>query len=541
MALTTKVLNKLTQVIHEKGGFLLSGAPVKGNSILTLKCKNNHTFNKAVSKLVYDGDWCVACNEVVRCELWLQELQTLAESKKGKFLSTTYTKSYNKYLWQCAENHQWWATANSARSGYWCPHCKKGLRTAVSHKLIQIIKDKEGILLSGAIIDQRSVLSIKCKNNHIFKQSISKIIYDESWCTVCNRELQCGLELQKLQELAKSKQGKLLSTTYTMARDKYLWQCAENHQWWAAAQGVSYGQWCPHCSGSLGERLCRTIFEQIFNKPFIKVKPEWLQFGKSYLELDGYCEELNLAFEYNGLQHYTLRALQVVSRGHATQEDLDRNIKRDEEKRLRCEQRGIRLIEIPQISLCNLDNFKQVIISALKEKNIDIHDSVIDYSLAFLSASKEKLNNVKKIAQARGGDCLSENYISSETPLLFVCAKNHKWTALSYDIGRGVWCRECVHPRVTLDRIKKIVSQYGGVCLSSICENGDSPLKLQCSNGHTWETRATNIVKGYWCSVCHRNGKILKSKKETLKILNKKLYYVAGNVYLLNTKTSNLS
>lgn len=61
---------------------------------------------------------------------------------------------------------------------------------------------------------------------------------------------------------------------------------------------------------SLAEEATRTYLEQKFGKPFPKKHPEFLrrtkkQGGKNRkLELDGYCEELKIAFEYNGKQHY---------------------------------------------------------------------------------------------------------------------------------------------------------------------------------------------------------------------------------------------
>lgn len=54
------------------------------------------------------------------------------------------------------------------------------------------------------------------------------------------------------------------------------------------------------------EEFVRETFETIFNKKFIKVRPDWLKSPKTKLnlELDGYCEELKIAFEYNGPHHY---------------------------------------------------------------------------------------------------------------------------------------------------------------------------------------------------------------------------------------------
>ena len=52
------------------------------------------------------------------------------------------------------------------------------------------------------------------------------------------------------------------------------------------------------------ERFCK-IFENIFNEKFPYVRSSWLinyQTG-FLLELDSVCDTLNLAFEFDGIQH----------------------------------------------------------------------------------------------------------------------------------------------------------------------------------------------------------------------------------------------
>ena len=59
---------------------------------------------------------------------------------------------------------------------------------------------------------------------------------------------------------------------------------------------------------SKGEKECRKVLENLFNKPFSKSRPDFLRNpvtgGNFNLELDCYNQELSLAVEYNGIQHY---------------------------------------------------------------------------------------------------------------------------------------------------------------------------------------------------------------------------------------------
>jgi hypothetical protein len=89
---------------------------------------------------------------------------------------------------------------------------------------------------------------------------------------------------------------------------------------------------------SLGENLVRMAFNKKFNKNFYKVKPEWLINPKTgrRLELDGYNDELKIAFEVNGAYHYK----------HSKIEKLKDTQKKDRYKKKICKKMGIKLFVI---------------------------------------------------------------------------------------------------------------------------------------------------------------------------------------------------
>lgn len=92
------------------------------------------------------------------------------------------------------------------------------------------------------------------------------------------------------------------------------------------------------------EEFAREILQNLFNKPFPKVRPEFLKNIKTgrNLELDGYNEELKLAFEYNGIQHY-----QYPNFTGQSYEDFQKQKIRDKMKIDRCDDKGIYVIIIP--------------------------------------------------------------------------------------------------------------------------------------------------------------------------------------------------
>lgn len=111
------------------------------------------------------------------------------------------------------------------------------------------------------------------------------------------------------------------------------------------------------------EKRLTKVFESILKKKFKKCRPKWLINPKSGrpLELDGYNEELKLAFEYNGKQHYK------KSRYNWTEEMLEDQIARDSIKRQLCKENNITLIEVPYT--VTQKEFYGYILCILKELN----------------------------------------------------------------------------------------------------------------------------------------------------------------------------
>lgn len=95
---------------------------------------------------------------------------------------------------------------------------------------------------------------------------------------------------------------------------------------------------------SKGEQECKRSIEEIMQKPFTKHRPDFLKnevTGKN-LELDCYNDELKLAIEYNGVQHYEYTPV-----FHKNKDSFYNTKYRDKMKETLCRKNGVTLIVVP--------------------------------------------------------------------------------------------------------------------------------------------------------------------------------------------------
>ena len=95
---------------------------------------------------------------------------------------------------------------------------------------------------------------------------------------------------------------------------------------------------------SRGERTCCQTMQRIYGVPFVSTWPDWLRNPETgeKLELDCYNEELQLAVEYNGEQHY-----KWPNFTNQTYQQFLNQVRRDTLKLDLCDRNGVYLIVVP--------------------------------------------------------------------------------------------------------------------------------------------------------------------------------------------------
>lgn len=346
----------------------------------------------------------------------------------------------------------------------------------------------------------------QCSKGHIW-EATSISILENRWCKKCSFNQPT---IQELKEIAQERGGLLISTEYIGSESKLNWICSNGHSFSKNFYEVRKGSWCKYCSKSIGEEICRLYFEGIFNKPFPKVRPNWLKSEKgNNLELDGYNEELKLAFEHQGIYHY-----EFLPFFHQSLENFEAVKARDLQKKSTCSKLGVTLIVIPEIgSLLKEEDLKKFLIKELKihnyKTNINIEKTEISLSLNSFHFQK-KLEKAIQHASIKEGELLSNSYLGAFTKLKWRCKEGHTWDATPANvINQNSWCPKCANRQAyTMKDVVDQIKEKEGLCLTKKYINKQSKLDIICNEGHLFRTSFTSILNGVWCRKCSGRYKL---------------------------------
>jgi hypothetical protein len=497
---TKYALEDMKRLAHEYGGECLSDAYANTKTKLHWQCSEGHMW-AAIPDSVLRGHWCEVCGNVRQGRMKaksIENAQSLAKARGGECLSKKYKNNSTPLHWKCGTcSHEWDATESSVQQGKWCPKCAGRLSPEEALAELRILAaQKGGECLSECYLGARAKHRWRCAEGHEW-EAPRYSIQAGTWCKKCAGNER--LTLEDMQDTARKFGGVCLSTEYINIDEQLQWCCAEGHEWWAVGYHVRAGHWCPTCASGNSERICRAIFEQMFGRPFPKAKPAWLTNSRGKrMELDGYCKELQVAFEYHGVQHYKYINYFHREAGSLNQRQLD-----DEHKERLCLKHVIHLFVIPfTVSASEIPGF---VARLAQEKELALRIGNPRDVVVGKFALPHKQREMQELAGQKGGQCLSATYINNNTPLQWECSKGHRWKAVPGSIQQGTWCPKCVgrlEAAEALKELQEIARFRGGECLAESYVNGSTKLLWRCSEGHAWNSAPNYIRGGSWCPVC---------------------------------------
>lgn len=121
-------IEQMQELAAKKDGKCLSTEYINVYSNLKWQCHKGHQWEAKPTKII-SGHWCthydcryMGVSKKLRRDI--KEIQLFAQKKGGKLISTEYTNSLDKLIWQCDKGHQWETRAlNVMNNKAWCPIC----------------------------------------------------------------------------------------------------------------------------------------------------------------------------------------------------------------------------------------------------------------------------------------------------------------------------------------------------------------------------------------------------------------------------------
>jgi hypothetical protein len=376
----------------------------------------------------------------------------------------------------------------------------------------KIANKRGGVCLSKKYLNQQLKLDFKCSSGHVFS-SLAGNVKRGSWCPSCariktNKALQSRKPtIKEIELLAHQRDGQLVTKVYKNRNEKLEWVCNLGHTFFAPYGNVlgtknRMGTWCPHCKGSLGEKLLRVFLEYIFKKPFPKSYPKWLKYKNKQLELDGFNEILKIAFEHHGVFHYSKTTFFEKKMSFKRRQEFD-TAKSD-----LCRKKGIKLIVIPELnSLLNAKDLPQYLTTEFIRLGIKKSvPQVIPPHL--LSASYKQVSFLEKYKEhlkKKQLQVLTESWFGFHHYYEHLCLKcNFHFSAKAaniYIVNTG--CKYCTKSgRKDLNYLIQIAEKNKGTLISREYKGLVHKYSWKCQNGHDFILSGTDCSKK-WCNYCN--------------------------------------
>lgn len=291
------------------------------------------------------------------------EVKKLFEDNGWTLISTVYISS-NKPLeaicpMGCVTTKTYSNLRNGVISCKLCTNKKNALaQTIPFEEKKKLVEKEKGYTLLGEIRIKcgKIALIVSCDKKHIYNVCITDF---KKGCR-CKKCKNLWADLEGTIKLFKEKGWTYLDGQYTNAYTKLTVRCPKGHKQFKSRADINgSNDGCVHCLKRLQEKECRDIFEKLLGVKFDCVWPEFLRNPDTNrrLQLDGYNEELNLAFEYDGRLHYV---------GYYGKDVLVGQKNRDRLKEQLCKKEGVVLIRVPYFE----KNKEEYIKDQLKKRGI---------------------------------------------------------------------------------------------------------------------------------------------------------------------------
>lgn len=230
----------------------------------------------------------------------------------------------NSCNYEIIDNHR-----NLSRDNFKCKYC-------IILSISDLVKNNEVILQKI----EGSNLILKCKNNHIYKQDRRNFLANKK-CKECYLQSKILTKSEIIKNIRNihGNYYKYNFNNFKNIHSKIEIKCKKEHIFYQKISNHLQGKGCPICKESNGERKI-ALFLENNNIEFIRQKKFNDCFFKEKLSFDFYLPNIDIAIEYDGIQHF--KPVKIFG----GEKEFQKNKIRDKIKNEYCIKNNIHLIRI---------------------------------------------------------------------------------------------------------------------------------------------------------------------------------------------------
>ncbi len=455
-----------------------------------------------------------------------QQLEEYVSARGGVLVTEGVLLSSDRVVIRCGCGFEWDVQVGALiHNKTWCPKCAGKHKGRADENVRAYVKLRGGEVLTEGRLVSNGRLDVRCKCGYEWNVGVGPLYQQQTWCPKCAGNL--PRSLGELRTIAEARGGKLLSKLFTNVDATYDFECSLGHSFSNTFKHVeSRGQWCPTCNKpTKSEEIARETLRQIFGFKFPKVRPDWLRNSRGYkMELDGFSEELKIAFEYQGIQHFKSTTLFNT--------DLSTRIEDDKRKVELCQQHNIRLLILTYEH--GYEEFPAVIKQQLDKSGFDTSrydfNKTIDLDKAYIR--DDRVLELKALLQPKGVEVISKKWLTSDAKYEFRCRVcGHRWKARgnAFFNSRSVaGCNKCARAKagesnkLDIEELRAFAASHGGKLLSTEYVRRNHTYQWQCHYGHFFSENFNNMAyRNQFCPECEgRHSKRPMSLSEAIEVLD---------------------
>lgn len=218
-------------------------------------------------------------------------------------------------------------------------------KKAQLQRLKDIAESKQGILLSTKFETAKTKYQFKCKENHDFELTSDKIVSRGDWCPYCAGRY--GDFHEKFRQIIEDVNGGKMLSAYKNYDTPIKYACSEGHINYGDPRNLHAGKWCKDCQSSHGEKAIERYLKQRGISYEVQYTFDNLKGKRNVLPFDFAVfedGELNCLIEYDGEQHF--RPMRHSENQQRNLEKFETTQYHDQLKNQYCIDNNIKLIRI---------------------------------------------------------------------------------------------------------------------------------------------------------------------------------------------------